>query len=648
MRLAEALASLEPRALEALAKKNDVKLELKTGARRSPIEQAVHSLSVPKALFKLDALSADVAQALFALVRAPQGLARAELGASLLKLVELGLVFREPHSTDMFSVPATYRIQVAPTATEDLRSLRVLLSRLDEETVRGIASHVVGATTGFSRVVLAGDVLSLLETEGRIAQELKDAPDKERGFFDALVARGGEIDVDEYSRITGELARPFTTSSAGYNFARRSLLFALARRGLAYVTPTDLIVASSEALRVVGHDPFGAAQSARQKLMERARLADLAPSRVRFGADPSAATVALFAAFASDGEVFKPNAGASRTALRRASKRADVSMEQGELLVALGRVTTFGTRSISVSGVSHVLCDAWRTSVAWDEARVEADALRAGDRIASLATPTRIVVHSVLALLSAVPKLRFVAREDLTEAVKRDLAVISAHKRFEKVVQREPERFVKSLDELIGRILDVSLVALGLVDAGQSDFGAVLRLSTSARAWLANEVSPQTAVVAAGASFAQHVLPIAADVFVTRALKLADIGNLFVLDGQLVVELSEESIARGVERGWDFDKALIALKSANLELSPPQHSQVEQAFSPRANARHVGGARVWKIDDPAAHAALLESANAATLLVALTPFPNLCVRDDASASAVQQWFASAGVRVMRE
>lgn len=650
MRLVSMLAHLEPRSLASLARRFDVSLEPEPGRKRPPLEVLAHAMAMPVVLGEIARESSDAGESLRLLASAPQGRMREELGAGLLRLVEKNLAFAVPSQPGVFALPSAYRVQLHALPSEDRRSLRVLLPRLDDDTMRGLVAHLLGKTPSTARVLVLGDLLSALEVEGRIANELRELSPRERGLFDSIVARGGEVDLEELVRLAGETSRPLSSSPDGVGVARRSVLFGLTRRGLVLPESAELIVLPTEVQRVLGRDPHGLAKKAFAQLVARARTVDLAPSRVRFANDPGPATVALFAALRAQGEELKPRAGASRTALRTAAKDAGVTPDEAELLVALGRSANLATRGLPLSMVASELFVAWKEGGVWDEARTEPDKHRAHERASSLSTPTHVIVDVLLGALAAVAPQRFLAERDLRELLARDVGVFSAMRRFERVCAREPNVFVPRLDDIVTRILSLTLPTLGLVESGASDSGSALRLSAHGRRCVAQSPAPVASSPAPSGTDTRQLSPsrfrIDASASAARVVALGDFASLFAAEGSLVCELTDASLARGAERGVDADFAEKKLALAGVPESEALRELLRRGLSHRASAKALAVSRVLAVDSPEVFAALL--AKAPSVFDERSVWPLLLVREGVSAQKLKRELAAASVSLSNE
>lgn len=650
MRLVSMLAHLEPRSLAGLARRYDVSLEPEPGRKRPPLEVLAHAMAMPVALGEIASESSDAGESLRLLANSPAGRMREEIGAGLLRLVEKNLAFAVPSQPGAYALPSAYRVQLRALPSEDRRSLRVLLPRLDDDTTRGLVAHLLGKTPSTARVLVLGDLLSALEVEGRIATELGELSPRERGLFDAIVARGGEVDLEELARLAGETSRPLSSSADGVGVARRSVLFGLTRRGLVLPESAELIALPTEVQRVLGRDPHGLAKKAFAQMVSRARTVDLAPSRVRFARDPGPSSVALFAALRAQSEELKPRAGASRTALRTASKDAGVSSDEAELLVALGRSANLATRGLPLDMVASELFVAWKEGGVWDEARTEPDKHRAHERVASVSTPTHVIVDVLLGALAAVAPQRFLAERDLRELLVRDVGVFSAMRRFERVCAREPSVFVPRLDDIVTRILSVTLPTLGLIESGASESGAVLRLSAHGRRCVARNPAPASASPAVARPDTRASSParfvIAPSASVARVVALGDFASLFAADGALVCELTDASLARGAERGIDAEMAEKKLVFAGVAESEALRELLRGGLSRRASAKALAVSRVLAIDSHEVFAALL--AKAPDVFDARSVWPLLLVRQGVSAQKLKRELAAGGVALSDE
>ena len=644
MRLVELIAHLEKPSFDALVKRRGVVIDTQ---KRVPItEQVARAIVSPPELFALARDSEETASALRLLARAPHGLPRTELGAALLPLVEAGVVFRSPRDSNVFVLPSAYRVQLAETSADDPRALRLGLPKLDDESLRLLANHILGRAPQGARALVEGEILTALETDGRIEKEMSTLAPRERTIFEAILSRGGEVDLEELQRVAQDSSRQVVLGERGMGLSRRSHAFPLMCRGLLLPHTTETFAIPAEAARVIGFDFHAEIGRLRDEVVSRVASFDLAPARAQFAVDAGPSAIALFAALRASGSVLKPNAGAPRSVLRSATREAGVEPDIAEMLVALGRSAGITTRTLRIDEIGAALVHEWRRGVAWDEARLDPDRHRVQDKLARIATPTRSVIETMIELLGAFPPGRFVLRTDLVALVTRDLRVFGAARRFERVIAREGTNFVKSLDELVTRIIAGSLWALGLVDFGKSDRGDVLRLSAQARKTLfGTTAAPTGSATAPAEKLGRGRFLLARSVGVSSVLGLSDFATTYVVDGKIAITLDESSLERGFERGLDDGAALRRLSRVGIDVVDEDLALIEAGLAPRLAAEVSSVSAFVRIESESDVERLRAVEGFDELFLPIAIANGLLVRESVSAPRLQRFLRTNGIGV---
>jgi len=636
MRLVDALAAMDKKSFEGLCRRRGVVIDEKK--RLSAVEQAARALAVPRDLGNVAHWPDDARSIVRVLAAAPRGVLRESLAGAVLVLVDAALIYPVPGAPGRVALPTTYRVQLPASASDDPRSARILLASLDEETYLAIGAHHLGHTPTGPRALVLGDLLERLESPGVVEAELASLPTRERALLAAVEARGSDVDVAELLELAQDPAR-YTVGSATAALPRRSAAYALLRRGLLLPAGTDLFSVPTEVAVVVGRGRRATAKKVRDGIVRRVTHTDLTPPRARFADDPGPAAVALLAALRSAGTVIPVDGGAPRTAVRKAAREAGVDPGHAEMLVALARADGLAAATTSLAEASARIFRAWRRGGAWDEARVEEDRYRAGDRLARIPTPTAALRAACLDVLEALPAGRFAVLSELVAAVLADLRASSAEAVLRRADARMSEAFETSPESVVRHLIVGSLPALGALDRGAGEAGELVRLSARARAWLGEDdklsAPPPTETPTATWEGAGR-LKVGARAAVGAVIALADAANVWLADGEIFVEVTSDTVDRAVQRGV----LLETVRDRLLELARSLDAGAERALDAAAKTRIpcelLPVAGFLLLDDERLRDALLADDAARELFVVPSPSGGLLVREGVTHARVSR------------
>lgn len=616
MRLAALLQSMDDRALAALCERRGVAID--PDKRIGPREQATRALAIPPALGGWARWPDEVRSVARTVAAHPDGVLRASIGGAVLPLVRADLVFVHPEHPDRVVMPDEWRAQIPPSPADSPRAARLLLSRLDDETLHVVASSHVKRAGATPRALLLGELLAHLESPAEIRRAIDGMPPKERRLLSAVEARGGELETAELLELEKEPAR-----IAGPVLPRSAASFQLLRRGFLLPSALGVYAIPTEVAETVGRERRAAAARVRAEMEDRVRTIDLTPSRARLAEDAGAATVVLLATLAAEGVHLRSEAGAPRSAVRRAARAAGVDPDVAEMLVALGRAADLATSSAPIASAGARLFHAWRTTDAFDEARDPPDGFRAPDRVVRVPTPTAALRDAIVDLLASLPKQRFAEIDRLLASAAGDLRASSAGRVLERARKVVPGAFAEDVAPVLRRILLESLPALGAVDRGTSDDGEVVRLSAHARRWLSAE--PEAAAApgrwtAAGRFAVSGATPIAHLVDAVR------VARAFATDGSVYLEIDERSIREAAARGTSTEDARALLERVTGELDAASARAIAEVERERRACVLVPAGGFLVVDDPTLRQAILEDPDAAELVVTPSPPGGVLVR----------------------
>jgi hypothetical protein len=432
-----------------------------------PSEQAARALA-PLTPRLLASLPGSARSTLERLAPPPGAIDRADLTKGARALVDLGLAFEVE---DALVCPTAVRVQLPLTARDDPRGARALLLSAGEETVRTLVQGALRGQPTNVRSLLLGEMLARLEDEGSLAQEIAALPRDERLALSAIEARGGEVGGSELLALAREPARWETPGA----IPKRGPAHALLARGYLFPAGHDRFVLASEVAAIAGRERREVLERRRRALLEKIEAAEDEPARADLAHDPGPLALALLVEL-GDG-LDRASAGKSvrRTDLARAARTLDVSPDRAELLVVLVRALPL--EALTIAEIGPQLLASWRRSAQGDESRL------ATARTAEGPSAITLVRELVVDALASLPRARFVSLDDVIHAVRADL-------RAEGVETGMRARGAQPLDDVIARIAQTSLPALGLVDVARD---GALRLASRASALLGGEaVRPTT------------------------------------------------------------------------------------------------------------------------------------------------------------
>ncbi len=417
------------------------------------------------------------------------------------------------------------------------------------------------------------------------------------------------------------------------------------RHGLLLPRATGLYAIPAEVAAVVGRARRIAAASARAHVVTRTATVDLTPSRARLGFDPSAAVVALMAAFRADGVALRSEAGAPRSAVRRAARAAGFDPAAAEMLTALGRAEGLVASQAPIAHAGAKLFAQWQRGGAWDEAREPSDGFRATERLARVPTPTPPLREALVDVLETLPASRFANADEVVRATLADLRATSAARLLDRARSRAPEAFPRDLTEIVRAMLQASLPALGALDRGRGDAGEVVRLSSRARRWLAGE--PEPAADPSGEWVGSGRLRVGRGIPVAALVVASDAANPFAADGDVFLEMDADTVGRAFERGLGPDEVAERIAAvAEGELDAGAKRALAAARRARLMCALERADGVLAVDDPTLRAALLADEEGAELLSEL-PQDGLLVRQGASMARLARLVRRLGGELTR-
>lgn len=604
MRFAVLLETLPIAALERLLAVRGTALDPKKIL--SPAEQTARALArLPARL--LSGLTPRAREALDRLVPAPGVVARDELGDSVRELLELGLAF--PLGASVVC-PAAIRVQLPGSRREDPRGARALLSTADEETLRSLLR---GHTSG-ARALVLGELLERLEDPALLAQELATLPLPERLALSTIEARGSEVSGSELLAIAREPARWETPGA----LPKKGPAHALIARGYLFAAGHDRFVLASEVAAIAGKERREVLERRRRALLEKIEAAEDEPARADLARDPGPLALALLVELADGSDLPRDDQAVRRSELVRAARALDVAPERAELLIALARALPL--HALTILEVGPRMLAAWRRTAVHDESATTARERRG---------PSAITLVRELALdaLSTLPRGRFVGVEDVLRAARAD-------QRAEAIETGMRPRGVL-LDDVLGRIVLVSLPALGLVDVARD---GRLRLASRARALGSGDTSGREGGAVDTVTWSDRRVRFSPGASVSVALGLAKVARAAVDEG-LVLSLDP---AR--PRPLSVEPAALGRALARARCPDDVQASVLASLPSPIAVLHASAPARWiAIADPALRARLLEDPKIVREVIDGGPPGGLLLHAHGSFPRIVRLFARHGI-----
>jgi hypothetical protein len=211
--------------------------------------------------------------------------------------------------------------------------------------------------------------------------------------------------------------------------------------------------------------------------------------------------------------------------------------------------------------------------------------------------------------------------EDVVRATLVDLRASAAPRLIERARRLDAEAFPHDPEAILRRMLDVSLPALGVIDRGRAEEGALVRLSSRARQWLEQEASSSEGREARGAGveaqwIGQGRLRVDSREPVPRVLEAAEAADVFASEGQLLLQIDSGSMQRALERGVDPDALEPSVRRlAGGVLDGESERVLRQARAARVECSLMGASGFLWVPDADLRRGLLEDRDGKELFV---------------------------------
>ena len=486
---------------------------------------------------------------------------------ALQPLVERALVFARGHGKSGVELllPAAYLVQLRAWEGEDPRGIRALLAQAPFETVSAIAGHYLGRPATPPIALSLEPAWEVLGDPERLAEEIGKLSSTERRVLEGVEQLGGEVDTEELLELEREPLRLRTASGA--TPSRRGVGFSLERRGVLIPVHPNRHVVPTEVARIIGAAKHAEREARREQVREFVMGGDHAPRRARFSLEPSPLAVAIALASRDSGNEVRPGIGTPKSLVTKLATRFGRDPNHVGLVVALSRAVglwdasalspTAPPGSLPLGDLAGVLFVAWRRGGAWDEARVDPEALRlpAEQRDSSA---SGVVRDLVLEALRDLGEGRWVP----WKAFERYLATDHRIPGVERLLRRWADRVgvdpVEPL-EVARRIVLESLPALGVLDLGEDDPDGeeegpqvALRLTPRGRALVADR--PEVIEPGEASKFLDtHVLRLGLTAKLAHVLAIHGFVDVGRAAETLDLVVAPQTLARALSAGYEAD-----------------------------------------------------------------------------------------------
>ncbi|MCA9627530.1 MAG: hypothetical protein KC766_07690, partial [Myxococcales bacterium] len=427
------------------------------------------------------------------------------LPVALEPLAARGLVFARGGNEGVeLILPVAFLLELTTWEGENPRGLRALLAQASADVKSSVATHYLGrpATPPFS--IALEDAWEVLSDADQLAAGVDALAPMERNLLQSIEHVGGEVDTEELLELEREPLR--LRGATGATPSRRGVGFALERRGFLIPVHPNRHVIPTEVAVLVGAKRQRERERMRREIRELVLGEDHAPRRARFSEDPVPLTMAMALSVRDPSVEVKPGVGTPRSLLNRFSTRFGRDLECVSLLAALSRATgvwdpavvnvSCSPGSLPFAELGGMLFEAWKRGGAWDEARPDAEVLRA-PRESREASSVGVIREMVLEALSELGEGRWVPWSALAAFVRSDARTPGVARLLERGAGRlgiEPPTPI----EVARRIVFETLFNLGVVDLGdvedeaqEGELGTTVRLTPRGRAYL-SDVPPKT------------------------------------------------------------------------------------------------------------------------------------------------------------
>jgi hypothetical protein len=488
------------------------------------------------------------------------------LPAALEPLLARGLVFaRGERGNVELVLPTAYLVQLRAWEGEDPRGIRALIAQAPFETASAIAAHYLGrpATPPIAlSLEVAWDVLG---DPAKLAEEIAKLSATERRVLESVEREGGEADTEELLELEREPLRLRTATGA--TPSRRGVGFSLERRGLLIPVHPNRHVVPTEVAAIIGAAREAERRAQRDQVRSFVQSDDHAPRRARFAPDPVPLAVGLALTAREAGNEVRPGIGTPKSLIQKLAGRFGRDPGHVALLIALSRAVglwevaaitpSAPPGSLAMHELLRLLFLTWRRGGAWDEARVEPEALRVSAD-ARDASPVGVLREMILEALRELGEGRWLPWTALEQYLSTDPRIPGLARLLRRWAERAGVEAVEPL-EVARRVALESLPALGMIDLGEDDAASpppakpavALRLTPRGRALLAER--PLSVDPTKSKFLDTHVLRLGPTARVHAVLQIAPFVEVGRAAEALDLIVAPQTLARALSAGFEAD-----------------------------------------------------------------------------------------------
>jgi hypothetical protein len=496
----------------------------------------------------------------------------ASIPPALEPLLARGLMFaRGGKGAVELLLPPAYLLQLRSWEGENPRGLRALLAQAPFETTSAIAAHYLGRPATPPIALGLEGAWEVLSDPDKLAEEIGKLTPMERRVLEGIERDGGEVDTEELLELEREPLRLRTATGA--TPSRRGVGFSLERRGLLIPVHPNRHVVPAEVASIIGAASEADRQARREQVKSFVLSGDHSPRRARFALDPIPLAVALAVVSREPGNEVRPGIGTPKSLASKLATRFGRDAGHVALVIAVSRaIGLWDASATSAAGppgsfelheLGPVLFGAWRRGGAWDEARSDPEALRVAPD-ARDASPIGVIREMVIEALKELGEGRWVPWESLAGYLRTDHRVPGVGRLLRRWAERVGVEVVEPM-EVVRRIVQDSLPALGLIDIGEDeavDAGGepylTLRLTHRGRSLFYEATSSSSHAEPPGEEMASrfldtHVLRLGMSARVHAVISIAAFVEVARATDTVDLLVAPQTLARALSAGIEAD-----------------------------------------------------------------------------------------------
>lgn len=575
------------------------------------------------------------------------------LPAAAQPLIEAGLLFRASCTTGtLLQLPLAYLAQMNVWEGDDPRGVRALLSQTPSAVAAAVAGEYLGRPATLPTCLSLEPALRALLSPERLAAALSALPPAERQLLSAIEERGGEVDTEELLDLEQEPLR--LRGAAGVTQSRKSLGYALERRGFLIPLHPNHHVIPTEVVRIVGRSRRQVREKSRAEIRRSVFAQDHAPRRASFSSDPAWVALAFALSVRKHKTTIKPERGTPKSLVHKLAARHGCSPDTVALIAALSRALglwgdgalseTTPPGALAVGDLGECLFQLWRKGGSWDEAREHGEVLRVSTRPRE-ASAVGVIRELMLEVLCELGEGRWVPWQSVAGYLLAD----TRHEALTRLLYRWAQRNAQppvSVADLATRIGLQTLHSLGVVDVGDEEepgMGPALRVTPRGRSW----IDDTRAVGARGESsfIGDDTLRIGPNTTVSQTLALSPLVEIGRVAERLDLAVSQAGIAAQLAAGVPVNE----LRATLTQIAPiPSRLQasITDASAVLGQAEWIPSAGFLWVGDPKIRDRLRSKRQTASLFVDPSPPGGLLLRPQVPVEKLAVRCRALGIEVL--